>query len=91
MTGFEAAGETAEATPDVGNPLPPGTHVVATGPGAFAQYMTMPTAGLPVPSGWSDAAALGMVLNLVLELADTEWPPAAVKADSVRVRADSVA
>ena len=32
--------------------------------------MTMPAAGaLPVPSGWSDAEALGLVLNWVTALA----------------------
>ncbi|MFB7246552.1 NADPH:quinone reductase [Streptomyces populi] len=68
--GFEAAGEIVGAGPDVGSPLRPGTHVVGVGPGAFAQYMTMPAAGvLPVPSGWSDAEALGLVLNWATALA----------------------
>lgn len=70
VAGFEAAGEVVGVGPDVGSPLRPGTHVVGTGPGAFAQYMTMPAAGvLPVPRGWSDAAALGMVLNWATALA----------------------
>ncbi|MFD8688050.1 NADPH:quinone oxidoreductase family protein [Streptomyces sp. NPDC059651] len=70
VAGFEAAGEIVAAGPDVDSPLPPGTHVVGAGPGAFAQYMTMPAAGvLPVPSGWSDAEALGMVLNWATALA----------------------
>ena len=34
------------------------------------QYMTMPAAGVfPVPSGWSDAEALGLVLNWATALA----------------------
>lgn len=46
------------------------THVFGTGPGAFAQYMTMPAAGvLPVTTGWRDAEALGMVLNWATALA----------------------
>ncbi|MFJ5730953.1 NADPH:quinone oxidoreductase family protein [Streptomyces paradoxus] len=70
VAGFEAAGEIVGVGPDVERPLPLGTHVVGAGPGAFAQYMTMPAAGvLPVPSGWSDAAALGMVLNWATALA----------------------
>ncbi len=70
VAGFEAAGEIAGAGPGIVDPLPPGTHVVGTGPGAFAQYMTMPAAGvLPVPSGWSDAEALGLVLNWATALA----------------------
>lgn len=70
VAGFEAAGEIVGAGPGIEGPLPLGTHVVGTGPGAFAQYMTMPAAGaLPVPSGWSDAAALGLVLNWATALA----------------------
>lgn len=70
VAGFEAAGEIVGVGPDVESPLPLGTHVVGAGPGAFAQYMTMPAAAvLPVPAGWSDAAALGMVLNWATALA----------------------
>ncbi|WP_131735844.1 zinc-binding dehydrogenase [Actinomadura roseirufa] len=68
--GFEAAGEIVGIGPDVDGPLELGTHVVGVGPGAFAQFMTMPAAGvLPVPSGWSDAEALGLVLNWATALA----------------------
>jgi NADPH:quinone reductase-like Zn-dependent oxidoreductase len=70
VAGFEAAGEIVGVGPDVECPFPLGTHVVGAGPGAFAQYMTMPAAGaLPVPSGWSDAEALGLVLNWATALA----------------------
>ncbi|MGC9544234.1 NADPH:quinone oxidoreductase family protein [Streptomyces sp. UG1] len=70
VAGFEAAGEIVGVGPDVDSPLQLGTHVVGAGPGAFAQYMTMPAAGvLPVPSGWSDAEALGLVLNWATALA----------------------
>ena len=70
VAGFEAAGEIVGVGPDVESPLPLGTHVVGAGPGAFAQYMTMPAAGvLLVPSGWSDAEALGLVLNWATALA----------------------
>lgn len=70
VAGFEAAGEIVAVGPDVEEPLPVGTHVVGAGPGAFAQYMTMPSAGvLPVPAGWSDAGALGLVLNWLTALA----------------------
>ncbi|TDB85581.1 zinc-binding dehydrogenase [Actinomadura sp. 7K534] len=68
--GFEAAGEIVAVGEDVAGPLPLGSHVVGTGPGAFAQYMTMPAAQvLPVPSGWTDAQALGLVLNWATALA----------------------
>ncbi|GGQ52461.1 zinc-binding dehydrogenase [Streptomyces flaveolus] len=70
VAGFEAAGEIVGAGPGIERPIPHGTHVVGTGPGAFAQYMTMPAAGvLLVPSGWSDAEALGLVLNWATALA----------------------
>ncbi|GLW68931.1 NADPH:quinone reductase [Kitasatospora phosalacinea] len=70
VAGFEAAGEIVDVGPGVTEPLPPGTHVVGTGPGAFAQYATVSAAGaLPVPDGWSDAEALGMVLNWATALA----------------------
>ncbi|NYV74073.1 NADPH:quinone oxidoreductase family protein [Streptomyces sp. UH6] len=83
VAGFEAAGEIVGIGPDVESPLRLGTHVVGIGPGAFAQYMTMPAAGvLPVPSGWSDAEALGMVLNWATALAALK-PLGEVKAGEV--------
>ncbi|MGW0882555.1 NADPH:quinone oxidoreductase family protein [Streptomyces sp. NPDC002671] len=70
VAGFEAAGAIVGVGAGVERPLPVGMHVVGAGPGAFAQYMTMPAAGvLPVPSGWSDAEALGLVLNWTTALA----------------------
>jgi NADPH:quinone reductase len=70
VAGFEAAGEIVATAPDVERPLPLGTHVVGAGAGAFAQYMTMHSAGvIPVPSGWSDAQSLGLVLNWATALA----------------------
>ncbi|XRQ02704.1 zinc-binding dehydrogenase [Actinomadura welshii] len=70
VAGFEAAGEIVDVGPDIESPLELGTHVIGTGPGAFAEYMVMPAAGvLPVPPGWTDAAALGMVLNWATALA----------------------
>lgn len=83
VAGFEAAGEIVGIGPDVESPLPLGTHVVGTGPGAFAQYMTMPAAGvLSVPSGWSDAQALGLVLNWATALAALK-PLGEIKAGEV--------
>ncbi|MEU9671222.1 NADPH:quinone oxidoreductase family protein [Streptomyces bobili] len=70
VAGFEAAGEIVGVGPQVESPLELGTHVIGAGPGAFAQYMTMPAAGvIPVPSGWSNAQALGLVLNWATALA----------------------
>ena len=69
VAGFEAVGEVVGAGPGVRTP-PLGTRVVGTGPGAFAQYMTMPAAGaIAVPEGWADHAALGMELNWATALA----------------------
>ncbi|KOX10480.1 zinc-binding dehydrogenase [Nocardiopsis sp. NRRL B-16309] len=69
VAGFEAVGEVVGAGPDVRTP-PLGARVVGTGPGAFAQYMTMPAArAIDVPDGWADAAALGMELNWTTALA----------------------
>ncbi|RKS10889.1 NADPH:quinone reductase-like Zn-dependent oxidoreductase [Nocardiopsis sp. Huas11] len=68
--GFEAVGEVVGAGSGVRKPPPPGTRVVGTGPGAFAQYMTMPAVSvIDVPAGWADAAALGMELNWATALA----------------------
>ena len=70
VAGFEAVGEIVSVGAAVRRPLPVGTHVVGTGPGAFAQYMAMPASGaLRIPSGWKDAAALGLVLNWATALA----------------------
>lgn len=70
VAGFEAAGEIVAVGAAVDHPIPIGTHVVGTGPGAFAEYMTMPAeVALPVPSGWTDAGALGLVLNWATALA----------------------
>ncbi|TDQ00295.1 zinc-binding dehydrogenase [Labedaea rhizosphaerae] len=70
VAGFEAAGEIVGIGPEVDDALPLGTHVIGTGPGAFAQYMTMPAAqALPVPSGRRDDEALGLVLNWATALA----------------------
>jgi NADPH:quinone reductase-like Zn-dependent oxidoreductase len=83
VAGFEAVGEIVDVGPNVESPLQLGTHVVGTGRGAFAQYMTMPAAGvLPVPSGWSDAEALGLVLNWATALAALQ-PLGEVKAGEV--------
>ena len=69
LAGFEAAGEIVAVGEGVAGPQP-GAHVigVAMGGGAFAEYLTLPAAGaVPVPAGWSDEQALGLVVN---------WPTA---------------
>jgi len=67
LAGFEAAGEVVAAGEAVADPQP-GTRVVGVGNGAFAEYMVLPAAAaMPVPPGWTEQQALGLVVN---------WPTA---------------
>jgi NADPH:quinone reductase len=70
LAGFEAAGEVAAVGAGVTG-LVPGARVIGTNvarQGAFAEYMVLPAdAAVPVPAGWADEQALGMVVN---------WPTA---------------
>jgi NADPH:quinone reductase len=69
LAGIEAAGEVTAVGEEVTDPQP-GTHVIGIGitGGAFAEYMVLPAvAALPVPTGWADEQALGLVVN---------WPTA---------------
>jgi NADPH2:quinone reductase len=69
VAGIEGAGEVTAVGAGVTG-LEPGAHVigVAIHGGAFAQYMVLPaTAAVPVPAGWTDEQALGLVVS---------WPTA---------------
>jgi NADPH2:quinone reductase len=67
LAGFEAAGEVVAVGKAVTGPHL-GAHVVGVGTGAFAEYMVLPAAAaVPVPPGWTDQQALGLVVN---------WPTA---------------
>ncbi|MEV4004243.1 zinc-binding dehydrogenase [Actinomadura sp. NPDC049753] len=67
VAGFEAAGEVVAVGEAVAGPQP-GARVVGVGNGAFAEYMVLPAAGaVPVPPGWTEQQALGLVVN---------WPTA---------------
>ncbi|MFG2001538.1 zinc-binding dehydrogenase [Spirillospora sp. NPDC048911] len=67
LAGFEAAGEVVALGEAVTGPQP-GARVVGVGAGAFAEYMVLPAAGaMPVPAGWTERQALGLVVN---------WPTA---------------
>ena len=69
LAGLEAAGEIV-AVGEAIHGLEPGAHVIGPniGGGAFAEYMTLAaTAAVPVPAGWTDEQALGLVVN---------WPTA---------------
>ncbi|MET9311690.1 zinc-binding dehydrogenase [Kribbella sp. NPDC003505] len=63
VAGFEAAGEVRALGEGV-TTVAVGDRVIGTGAGAFAEYMVMAEDALvPVPAGWSDEEALGLVLN----------------------------
>ena len=67
VAGFEAAGEIV-ATGEEVTGLQLGARVIGVGDGAFAEYMVLPAAAaMPVPPGWTEQQALGLVVN---------WPTA---------------
>jgi NADPH2:quinone reductase len=69
LAGIEGAGEVVAAGEGVTG-LRPGAHVIGAriGGGAFAEYMVLAAAAaLPVPGGWADEQALGLVVS---------WPTA---------------
>jgi NADPH2:quinone reductase len=69
LAGIEGAGEIVAVGEGVTGPEP-GAHVIGVGiaGGAFAEYMVLPAAAaVPVPAGWADGQALGLVVS---------WPTA---------------
>lgn len=69
LAGIEGVGEVVAVGGGVTG-LEPGAHVigVAITGGAFAEYLVLPAvAAAPVPAGWADQQALGLVVN---------WPTA---------------
>lgn len=69
LAGIEGVGEVTAVGEGVTD-LEPGAHVIGVGMGggAFAEYMVLPAAAaVPVPAGWADEQALGLVVN---------WPTA---------------
>ena len=69
VAGFEAAGEVV-ATGEGVTGVEAGARVIGVGIGcgAFAEYTALPAAAvLPVPAGWAEQEALGLVVN---------WPTA---------------
>jgi NADPH2:quinone reductase len=69
LAGFEAAGEIV-ATGESVTGLAAGARVIGVGIGcgAFAEYTVLPAAAvMPVPAGWTEEQALGLVVN---------WPTA---------------
>src|SRR4051812_32758978 len=73
LAGFEAAGEIVAVGDGVSGPQR-GTRVVGVGNGAFAEYMLLPSAAaMPVPSGWTERQALGLVVNWPTALATLKF------------------
>jgi NADPH:quinone reductase len=69
LAGVEAAGEIV-AVGEAVSGLEPGAHVIGAsiGGGAFAEYVVLAAAAaVPVPAGWADEQALGLVVS---------WPTA---------------
>ncbi len=69
VAGVEGAGEVVALGHGVTGPAV-GSHVIGVGigGGAFAEYLVLPAIGaVPVPPGWSDEQALGLVVS---------WPTA---------------
>jgi NADPH2:quinone reductase len=69
VAGFEAAGVIVALGAAVTG-LTVGDRVIGTGAGAFAEHMVLPAhVVMPVPAGWADEQALGLVLNWATALA----------------------
>jgi NADPH2:quinone reductase len=87
VAGFEAAGTIVALGRNVSN-VAIDDHVIGTGPGAFAEYMLMPAnAVVPVPKGWTDEQALGLVLNWATALASLRPLGQLTAGDTVLIHA----
>jgi NADPH:quinone reductase-like Zn-dependent oxidoreductase len=73
LAGFEAAGEVV-ALGEAVTGIARGAHVTGVAYGAFAEYVVFPTfTVVPVPQGWSDEQALGLVVNWPTALAALKY------------------
>jgi NADPH2:quinone reductase len=87
LAGFEAAGEVA-ATGDAAAGPRLGARVVGIGNGAFAEYLVLPAAAaMPVPPGWTEQQALGLVVNWPTALAALKPLGAVTAGQTVLVHA----
>jgi NADPH2:quinone reductase len=87
VAGFEAAGEVVALGEGVTG-VAVGEHVIGTGAGAFAEYVVMPAdAAVPVPAGWSDEEALGLVLNWATALVSLRPLGQLTSGDTVLIHA----
>ena len=87
LAGFEAAGEVVAVGDGVTDP-PPGTRVVGVGDGAFAEFTVLPApAAMPIPPGWTEQQALGLVVNWPTALAALRPLGALAPGETVLVHA----
>ncbi|MDQ4503065.1 NADPH:quinone oxidoreductase family protein [Sinomonas sp. ASV322] len=71
LAGIEAAGEVVAVADDVTG-LEPGAHIIGVGigGGAFADYAALPAAAtIPIPAGWADVHAPGLLVSAPTALA----------------------
>ncbi|WP_328999445.1 zinc-binding dehydrogenase [Kribbella sp. NBC_00709] len=85
LAGFEAAGEVVAVGSGVTG-VAVGEHVIGTGYGAFAEYMVMADV-VPVPAGWTDEEALGLMLNWATALAALRQLGQLTAGDTVLIHA----
>jgi NADPH2:quinone reductase len=87
LAGFEAAGEVvARGGAVTGTEV--GARVVGVGDGAFAEYMVLSAgAAMPVPAGWTEPQALGLVVNWPTALATLRLLGGATAGQSVLIHA----
>ena len=87
IAGFEAAGEVVALGEGVTG-IDVGQHFLGVGYGAFADYMVMSADGLvPIPAGWRDEQALGLVLNWATALAALKPLGRLAKGETVLIQA----
>lgn len=87
IAGFEAAGEVVALGEGVTG-IDIGQHFLGIGYGAFADYMVMSADGLvPIPKGWRDEQALGLVLNWATALAALKPLGRLAKGETVLIQA----
>lgn len=87
IAGFEGAGEVVALGEGV-TAVAPGAHIIGVGYGAFAEYMVLPAiAAVPVPKGWSDEQALGLVVNLPTAVAALKLLGQIKKGETVLIHA----
>ena len=69
LAGFEGVGKIV-ALGEAVSGMAVGARVIGVGYGAFAEYMILPeAAAMPVPPGWTDEQALGLVVNVPTAIA----------------------